>query len=292
MTFANVALVVGGIASGTGAYLGSKNKADAEEEARNQQEGSIAELRRIRERLTNEALGGDFLGRFGLSDIFGRRPEEVNLGQSIRRSARLNEDSILQNQGLVGRTNRAISEDALTRAGNFDPNFKANIRTMSESARRLLQGDIPTDVIESVRRARAEQGAGGFGGGVGNQRAATARDLGLTSLDLQSQGAGLFQQIQAAREAADPVSRQVSLNQFLLTPEQQIQADIANSGIRSSADPAAQQLFEQEFAGLREEATARGQLGVPVDNSLGSALSSGSGFLKGLIESGIFTKDE
>lgn len=289
MTFAAVATIAGGALAAGGSILGARSQAKSAKAEREQEQQSIDDLRRIRERLTNEALGGDFLGRFGLNEIFGRRPEQVDLRGSIGRSALLNEDILRLNQGLAGRTNQAISEDALRRAGTFDPNFRTNISNLSESARRLIQGDIPTDVIESVRRARAEQGAGGFGGGVGNQRAATARDLGLTSLDLQNRGAGIFQQINAARDAMDPISRQVSLNQFLLTPEQQIQADIANIGIRSSADPAAQRLFEDQYRGLREEATARGQVGVPVDNTLGAGLSAGSGFLSGLLESGFFS---
>lgn len=273
---------VGAIASTAGSVISARNQKKAAENARDQQISGINDLRRVRERLTREALEGSFLDQYSSSDIFGRRPEEVNLDDSIRRAAILNEGSVRANRGLAELVNTEISQEAARRAGILDPNFRQNVSALSDSARSYLRGEIPDDVIESISIARAEGAAGGIGV-PGAQRNATARDLGLTSLDLQARGTSLFQQINAARESIDPVSRQVSLNQFLLSPEQQIQTDIANRAIRASPDPAAQQLFNLDFSGSREEAFAKSSVTPPpVDNSLGVGLQAGGGALSSL----------
>lgn len=275
-------------ASTAGSVISARKNRKAQEKVAKNQVASIEQLARIRNSLAEESLQGTFLNQFGADEIFGTKPEEINLADSVRKSALLNEDILALNRDLVERTNTGISEDAIRRAGILDPNFRQSISALSDAARAQLRGEIPEDVIESINRARAEGAAVGGVGTPGAQRAATARDLGLTSLDLQQRGASLFQQINAARESIDPVSRQISLNQFLLTPEQQIQTDIANRAIRAAPDPTAQQLFKNEFTGAREEAFARGNVTVPVDNTLGAGLSAFGGGLTGLLSSGFF----
>lgn len=73
------------------------------------------------------------------------------------------------------------------------------IRQLSES---YLAGDIPADVQSQIRRMTSERGlAGAIGRGQAGQ-ALTARDLGLTSLQMQQTGVGMRQTAAGLSEAA------------------------------------------------------------------------------------------
>jgi hypothetical protein len=63
------------------------------------------------------------------------------------------------------------------------------VKSMSEQGQILTAGKIPDDVQGMVMRAAAEKGLqGGQGAGSQSARNLTARDLGLTSIDLISRG--------------------------------------------------------------------------------------------------------
>ena len=282
-----IGLAIGAaVASTAGSAISARKQAKAADKQQKQQISSIADLQRVREGLVAEAEAGTFQGRYGTDDIFGRKPSQFSVRESALRAASDNLATLPAQQNFVEAANRATSADSLRRASEFDPNFQQNVRGLSDSARALINGELPPDVLESIMRNRAEIGA--TQGVPGSNRAATSRDLGLTSLDLQNQGASLFTQVNSIRDQIDPLSRQIGLNQQFLSPEQQLQIDAANSALRSSADPAAQQLFNLELRGGREEALARGGVSVPVDNTLGAGLSGLGGALSGFAGSGLF----
>lgn len=79
------------------------------------------------------------------------------------------------------------------------PGYQNQVNAMSRNNAALLRGDIPTDVQNQIQRFGAQSaitsgiGAGGGAGAAGGAFASTAktitaRDLGLTSLNLQQQG--------------------------------------------------------------------------------------------------------
>ncbi len=283
-----VAAAVGaGIAaSAAGSAISARKQAKAQKKARKQQIKGIADLGRIREDLQNEALSGTFLDRFGAADIFGRKPDQVDLGESVRNSLFANQQNLPLARDFAAQTNQAITEESVRRASQFDPNFRENIRSLSDQARSLIEGEIPDDVLGQVNRNRA--GFNAAFGTPGSNRAATARDLGLTSLDLQNQGASLFTNINAIRDSIDPLSRQIGLNQLQISPQQQIEQDLANNVLRAAPDPTGSALFQESLRGQREEAFARANVSVPVDNTLGAGLSALGGGLTGLVSGGFF----
>lgn len=81
------------------------------------------------------------------------------------------------------------------------PGYQAMFNTAAGNAGQLLQGNVPTDVQQQIQRSAAQQsiasggyGAGyGAGAGTGTTGAISARNLGLTSLQLQQQGTSQFQ---------------------------------------------------------------------------------------------------
>ena len=74
------------------------------------------------------------------------------------------------------------------------PGYQQNMAIANKLTTTYLKGQIPQDVVDQVYRGAAAKGftTGLFGGGIG--RNIVARDLGLTSLQLQSAGANLLQQ--------------------------------------------------------------------------------------------------
>jgi hypothetical protein len=102
------------------------------------------------------------------------------------------------------------------------PGYKANMAKTNEITSNYLVGKIPTDVVDQVFRNSAAKGfaTGLYGGGLG--RNLVAKDLGLTSLQLQTAGAGLLDQ--TAKLAATvgremmPVSGAEFVNQLITNP--------------------------------------------------------------------------
>ena len=80
------------------------------------------------------------------------------------------------------------------------PGYQQNMAKANKITTDYLAGKIPQDVVDQIFRSSAAKGfaTGLYGGGIG--RNIVARDLGLTSLQLQSAGAGLLDQ--TARLAA------------------------------------------------------------------------------------------
>ena len=74
------------------------------------------------------------------------------------------------------------------------PGYKANMAKANELTSTYLSGKLPQSVVDATVRGAAAKGftTGLLGGGIG--RNIVARDLGLTSLQLQSAGANLLQQ--------------------------------------------------------------------------------------------------
>lgn len=96
--------------------------------------------------------------------------------------------------GLVGTPAdevAGVTESVDPMLANIDASFlsiEANINAMNDVNKSLLAGEIPSDVSAQVRRMASESsGAKGLGTGLASQNL-TARDLGLTSAQIQQQG--------------------------------------------------------------------------------------------------------
>lgn len=95
------------------------------------------------------------------------------------------------------------------------PSLMPSLETSGRQAQSLLSGEIPADVQAAVRRSGALQSInGGFGANSGMARNLTARDFGLTSLNLINQGQNLFNQDTNIARSINP--NQAS--QFMINP--------------------------------------------------------------------------
>jgi hypothetical protein len=80
-----------------------------------------------------------------------------------------------------------------TLLGQALPGYQKMFSTAAGNAQSLLQGNIPQDVQDQIQRTTAYTSLAAGGAGSGSAASLTARDLGLTSLNLQQTG---YQQMQ------------------------------------------------------------------------------------------------
>jgi hypothetical protein len=168
----------------------------------------------------------------------------------------------------------AVREEMLDR---FVPQWRTQRDTAGAINESMMKGEIPRDVANRLQRDAAFIGlqAGGYGGGA-NTRSVTARDLGLTSLDLQQRGmagaerwttmmAGLMpeQTTAAGIMATQGMTPQMALETSLQNAANQLTADVTNVQGRVDAG------FRTQDIGLRSamarSETARGWAGMQAD---------------------------
>jgi len=202
--------------------------------------------------------GQNFAGlQGGASKVFGSKPKVADFT-----ALNLTEE---QKKALQGNLSNADAMETLL--NRLIPGWSANLAQAQKNNTSLLQGQIPQDVQDKILRNSAYQSfAGGFGGS-GMSHALTARDLGLTSLDLQQQGNNSAQQwAKLAENTYSPL---------IIDTAQQAQATAANNAGRQ-----ANQQYKYNVAAAPDPGAA----GVfNLDTALGmQALSFGMGSLGGI----------
>jgi hypothetical protein len=144
-----------------------------------------------------------------------------------------------------------------------DPNLKTQIGQIGTLASSYLSGIIPQDVQDQIQRATAQQSLQGGYGGTQMARNLTARDLGLTSINLQNQGVTMAGTAAGMARAINPSFTPVS--SLLFTPSQLLartdqanyyntdvknQQNIINSGQMAAAEAARQAQGQRQQAGF------------------------------------------
>lgn len=131
-------------------------------------------------------------------------------------STRLNNYNTTQ---LHGQINRSL------------PGYQNLINKSLANTRSWLRGQLPSDVAAAIEDRAAERATNfGLPAGSVNQRALTSRDLGLTSLNLMTQGENSLQRwISTARSFLTP--QLSSPMDFLFTPTQYVNTALAGANI-------------------------------------------------------------
>lgn len=111
------------------------------------------------------------------------------------------------------------------------PGYQNLINRSLRNTRSWLRGQLPSDVAAAIEDRAAERATNfGLPAGSANQRALTSRDLGLTSLNLMSQGENSLQRwISTARSFLTP--QLSSPMDFLFTPTQYVNTALAGANI-------------------------------------------------------------
>lgn len=156
---------------------------------------------------------------------FGRRPEAalyepINFDDAARNQILQNFYNLDEVNKLVRGGNHYITKDALKRAEKLIPGYSASMQKMGLNANQLISGQVPSDVLSQLVSDRA-----GVSNGVnipGLAGAATAKDLGLTSLDMIGQGSNLMGKMVSMAETISPRSSYMSPKDYLLSPQERI----------------------------------------------------------------------
>jgi len=180
-----------------------------------------------------------------LTDVFGQKPKvalwrNLNYGQEQKTAIGDNISAFPDITKLGDLYKSYLTDQMESLLPGYSDLLKSGVSTAQQeltSASPLLRGEIPQDIQDLVRR-NAAQGAisGGFAGS-GMAGNLTARDFGLTSLDLMQQGAALANQGgNAAQRWSQLASGQVmNPSAFLTTPSQQAAFDMQNRLLRTQS---------------------------------------------------------
>lgn len=215
------------------------------------------------------AVAGALIG--GAIGAFGRKPKIPELPgidptQVQAATIAANKDQLPQLQQLgstINEFNTAQQLGMLSKALEFvAPGQLAKAQGIVNSQ---LGGEIPADVAAQVQRRSAAQALlGGYGGGSGIGRNLTARDLGLTSLQIQQQGLANFNSLTSLA----PRTQAFDITSMFFTPQQRLQSAFSERESQFQRN-----LLAEQVAAAPDPATAA--LGREIDRFFNTAASAG-----------------
>lgn len=175
-------------------------------------------------------------------------------------------------QSLAASTNAFNQDQLLKMLGTAIPGYDAMVKQAGTNINSELQGQLPKDVQDQIQSSDA---ARALGGGYGGSRSAgnlTARDLGLTSLNLTQQGLDSASRwIQTSKSTAVP--GQFDVSSMFVSPSQQISVDTANNSNAFQRD-----WLQNQIAAMPDPNTAALYQGLSQEtSSISSAAGSAAG---------------
>lgn len=199
---------------------------------------------------TNMPITSFISSQFGdEDDIYGKKPivpEFPDFGEAVAGAVDSNIANLPRIEDLARRSTdlyRSLLDQASPGATGLMDLGTANIKSM-------LEGELPKDVEERIRRYGAEAGVGSGTSGSEFSGNRTARDLGLTSLDLATRGLA-----SAERWIAQAKSNTFDFSKMFLGPEHAIrqaegtfQRDWLQAQVDAAPDPGARGAFDSEMA--------------------------------------------
>ena len=221
-------------------------------------------------------LGGAALGGVGslLGGLFGGKklkiPElkPIDIAGEQQQAIKQNIAALEPATALAEKTTTAeqsILEQQLERA---IPGYKQLIQQASQNIGAALSGQVSPEVSQLVQRSTAGRAlAGGYGAATGAGRALTARDLGLTGMQLQQQGLGQAMQFIGSQRSAGMV-QPMSVSSMFVSPAQRLQLAQQQQQLQYQRDLAAAQVAAQPSA---------------MQQAFGSALSGFAGQVGGIL---------
>lgn len=219
------------------------------------------------------ALIGGAIGAFGTKPKIPKLPE-IDPSKVQTQTVEGNIAAMPKLQELGARVNQ-FNQQQLAKALEFSlPGGLAAAQGIISSQ---LRGEIPADVAVQVANKAAAQGfQSGFGPGSGIGKSLTARDFGLTSMQIQQQGLGNFQALAGFTSAP-----QFDVTSMFFTPQQRLQFAFQDRAAR----------FERNLLKAQVKAApdpARAALGKEIDRffntwagfgmtALGAGMGGGGG---------------
>lgn len=169
-------------------------------------------------------LGSLFGGLFG-----GKKPKvpelkPIDFAKEQQQAIQQNIASLESATDLAKRTTAAEQSQLETQLRRAIPGYDQLVSQAGANIGAALRGEISPEVSAQVQRSTAGRAlSGGFGAGSGFGRALTARDLGLTGMQIQNQGLAQAQNFIQQQRAFGMV-QPFSVSSMFITPAQRIGA--------------------------------------------------------------------
>lgn len=200
--------------------------------------------------------------------------QRVNTEKEQEAAIKQNIASLQSGTELATKTTAAeqtLLEQQLRRA---IPGYDQLISQAGKNIGANLRGEVSQDVQSQLQRSAAGRAlGGGFGGGSGMGRALSARDFGLTSMQIQNQGLAQAQNfIQQQRTFG--MAQPFSVSSMFITPTQRINLALQENQSQYNRDMAAAQVAAQPDPMMAA-------IGGSLSNIGGMAFGSGMGGMMG-----------
>ena len=177
-------------------------------------------------------LGGAAISSAGslLGGLFGGKKPKVpelkpiDFAAEQRQAIQQNIAALQPATELAQKTTAAEQSQLETQLRRAIPGYDQLVSQAGQNIAASLRGEISPEVSAQVQRSTAGRAlSGGFGAGSGFGRALTARDLGLTGMQLQNQGLAQAQNFIQQQRAFGMV-QPFSVSSMFVTPAQRIGA--------------------------------------------------------------------
>ena len=177
-------------------------------------------------------LGGAGISAAGslLGGLFGGKKPKVpelkpiDFAKEQQQAIQQNIASLESATDLAKRTTAAEQSQLETQLRRAIPGYDQLVSQAGQNIAASLRGEISPEVSAQVQRSTAGRAlSGGFGAGSGFGRALTARDLGLTGMQIQNQGLAQAQNFIQQQRAFGMV-QPFSVSSMFITPAQRIGA--------------------------------------------------------------------
>jgi len=177
-------------------------------------------------------LGGAGISAAGslLGGLFGGKKPKVpelkpiDFAKEQQQAIQQNIASLEPATELARKTTAAEQSQLETQLRRAIPGYDQLVSQAGQNIAASLRGEISPEVSAQVQRSTAGRAlSGGFGAGSGFGRALTARDLGLTGMQIQNQGLAQAQNFIQQQRAFGMV-QPFSVSSMFITPAQRIGA--------------------------------------------------------------------
>ncbi len=208
-----------------------------------------------------------------LSALFGSKPSVpsmpvTTLTGSQQGAIGANQAALPSAENLVGAANQFSTSQITQMLNAAIPGYSNMAATAGANIQSELSGQIPTDVSQAVQTADAAKSLASGTAGSSFAGNLTARDLGLTSLDLTQQGLNSAQSwMKTAASIYEP--SQMNLQSMFISPmqayqtgnqqaEQQFQQQWMSSQVAAMPDPGVRGIYDTTMTILGEAMSAYG----------------------------------
>lgn len=229
-------------------------------------------------------LGESTFGYLGaLMGLAGEKPDvpefqPVDIGSVLRDVISANLGNFDDIKSLASQINQFNTNEDIKSLQKLFPGAKGIIRDASGVIKSQLAGEVPQDVQEQIQRFGAEQAVASGTGGSEFAGYRTARDFGLTSLNLVQQGMNSAERWIQASRARVPLFNVASM---FVSPGQGLQTAMWNEENRWNAEWLGEQIdampSPEEMAAMDLMKSAGGVADSFMSMYTGGAMGGGTG---------------